>query len=195
MGPFMFRRHAILIVAAALVLAANVIGTADARAEQQPPPIDGVTGTVATEESKKDVHEAGRGVLGKVARLFGVGRRSSVPASPEGGEETLAGMKAGTAVLVRTTTGGENTTAEEIERLDDEGVKPMEGVVTAINRRDRTISIRLADGTRRMLRLSNRAVDEVDADIDRAGDGTARVILFVKDEAGERVVHYIKRVS
>jgi hypothetical protein len=191
----MFRRHAILSVAAALVLAANVIGAADARAEQQPPPIDGVTGTVATEESKKDVHEAGRGVLGKVARLFGVGRRSSGPASLEGGEETLAGMKTGTAVLIRTTTGGENTTVEEIERLDDEGVKPMEGVVTAINRRDRTISIRLADGTRRMLRLSNRIVDEVDADIDRAGDGTARVILFVKDEAGERVVHYIKRVS
>jgi hypothetical protein len=191
----MFRRHATFIVAAALVLAANVIGAADARAEQQPPPIDGVTGTVATEESKKDVHEAGRGVLGKVARLFGVGRRSSGPASLEGGEETLAGMKTGTAVLIRTTTGGENTTVEEIERLDDEGVKPMEGVVTAINRRDRTISIRLADGTRRMLRLSNRIVDEVDADIDRAGDGTARVILFVKDEAGERVVRYIKHVS
>ena len=195
MGPFMFRRHATLIVAVALVLAANVIGAADARAEQQPPPIDGVTGTVATEESKKDVHEAGRGVLGKVARLFGVGRRSSGPASLEGGEETLAGMKTGTAVLIRTTTGGENTTGEEIERLDDEGVKPMEGVVTAITRRDRTISIRLADGTRRMLRLSNRIVDEVDADIDRAGDGTARVILFVKDEAGERVVRYIKHIS
>jgi hypothetical protein len=195
MGPLVLRRPATLIVTSALVASFNVVGATAASAGQQPPPIDGVTGTVATEESKKDVHEAGRGVLGKVGRLFGVGRRSSVPASPEGGEDTLAGMTTGTAVLIRTTTGGENTTAEEIEGLDDEGVKPMEGVVTAVNRRDRTISIRLADGTRRMLRLSNRVVDEVDAAIDRAGDGTARVILFVKDEAGERVVHYIKRVS
>jgi hypothetical protein len=66
----------------------------------------------------------------------------------------------------------------------------MEGVITAVNRSDRTISIRLADSTRRMLRLSAHAADEVDTDI----DATAKVVLYVKDVAGERVVQYIKRV-
>ena len=183
-----FRKRATLIGAAALALA--ITGAATPRAEQQPPPIDGVTGTVATEESKKDVKEAGRGVFGKVARLLRLGRDKDAPSTPEGGEEILAGMKTGTAVVIHTTTAGENLTAQEIDRLDDDGVKPMEGVVVAVNRRDRTISIRLADGTRRILRLSTHAADEVDTDI----DATAKVILYVKDEAGERVVQYIRRV-
>jgi hypothetical protein len=189
-----FRTPARLVVAAALVLAVNVARAANAGAEQQPPPIDGVTGTVATEETKKDVHEAGRGVFGKVARFLRLNRKDTVAASPEGGEDTLAGMKAGTAVVIHTTTASETVTSEDIERLDAEGVKPMEGVVTAVNRRERTISIKLADNQRRTFRLSNRAADEVDTDIDRAAAGTARVILYVKDEAGERVVQYIKRI-
>jgi hypothetical protein len=184
----LLRTRATLVGAAALVLA--IAGTATARAEQQPPPIDGVTGTVATEESKRDVKEAGRGVFGKMARLLRLGRDKEVPSAPEGGEEILAGMKPGTAVVIHTTTAGENATAEEINRLDAEGVKPMEGVVTAVNHSDRTISIRLADGTRRMLRLSAHAADEVDTDI----DATATVVLYVQDVAGERVVQYIKRV-
>ena len=188
----MFHTPATVVGGAALVLA--IAGAAHVRAEQQPPPIDGVTGTVATEESKKDVHEAGRGVFGKLARLLRLSRDKDAPISPEGGEDTLAGMKTGTAVVIHATTAGENPTAEELDRLDDKGVKPLEGVVTAVNRRDRTISIRLADGTRRMLRLSAHAADEVDTEIDRAGAGTTKVILFVKDEAGERVVRYIKRL-
>jgi len=185
------RTRATLVGAAALVLA--ITGGATARTEQQPPPIDGVTGTVATEESKRDVKEAGRGVFGKMARMLGLGKDKEVPSTPEGGgAETLglAGMKAGTAVIIHTTTAGENATAEEIERQGAEGAKPMEGVITAVNPSERTIAIRLADGTRRMLRLSAHAADEVDTDI----DATAKVVLYVKDVAGERVVQYIKRV-
>jgi len=187
----MFRRPT-LMVAAAFVLV-YVIGAADARAEQQPPPIHGVTGTVATEETVEDVHEAGRGILGKVARLFRWNRRS--PASgDEAGDETFAGLNTGTAVVVQTTTPRERLAAEEIDRPDDEGAQRMEGVITAVNRRDRTISIRLADGTRQTLRLSDGAADGADKVVDRAGVG-ARVIVFVKGEAGERIVHYFKRVS
>ena len=180
-----------VMVAAAVVLV-TVIGAAGVRA--QPPPIHGVTGTVATEESVKDVKEAGRGILGTVARLFRWNRKSPVPSGDEAGDETFAGLKAGTAVVVHNTTAGENLTADEIDRLDGEGVTRIEGVVTAVNRSDRTISIRLADGTRQTLRLSDRAAAGVDKAIDGEG-GDARVIVLVKDEAGERVVLYFKRVS
>jgi hypothetical protein len=191
MGAGMFRRPTLMVIAAFVLV--YVIGASDARAEQQPPPIHGVTGTVATEETVEDVHEVGRGILGKVARLFRWNRRS--PASgDEAGDETFAGLNTGTAVIVQTTTAGENLTAEEIDRPDDEGVKRMEGVIAAVNRRDRTISIRLADGTRQTLRLSDGAADGADKVVDRAGVG-ARVIVFVKGEAGERIGHYFKRVS
>jgi hypothetical protein len=175
------------------IVAINVVGAADVRAAQQPPPIHGVTGTIATDETVEDVHEVGRGILGKVARLFRW-RRSVAPSGDEAGEETFAGLNTGTAVVVQNTTAGENPTAEELDRRDDEGVKRVEGVITAVNRRDRTISIRLADGTRQTLRLSDGAADGADKVVDRAGVG-ARVIVFVKGEAGERIVHYFKRVS
>jgi len=87
-------------------------------------------------------------------------------------------------------TGG-NPSPEELERLSGDGLTRMEGVVTAVNRVDRTISVKLADGTKQTLRFSDQAA----ADVDRAGDGTGNVILYFKDEAGERVAHYFKRVS
>jgi hypothetical protein len=186
----MFRRPTLIVVAAFVLV--NGTGAA-ARAEQQPPPIQGVTGTIATEESVKEVHEAGRGILGKVARLFRWNRRNVAPSGDEAAAETFAGLGTGMAVVVHKTTAGENLTAEEIDRLDDEGVQRMEGVITAVNRRDRTIAIRLADGTRQTLRLSEGAADEVDKNSEQAGSG-ARVVVFVKGEAGDRVVRYFKRV-
>jgi len=179
--------------------AVNVIGVADARAAQQPPPIHGVTGTIATEGTVQETYEGVNKILVKAAdgieHLFHLSRRSTVHSGDEVGDEALRGLKKGTPVVVHYTTEGENLTAEEIDRLGDEGLKQMEGVVTAVNRGDRTISIRLADDTRQTLRLSDRAAADVGKDIDRAGDSTAKVIVYFKDEAGQRVVHYFKRIS
>jgi hypothetical protein len=139
-----------------------------------------VTGTIATEETIKDVHQAGRGIFGKVARLFG--RNGQPPVrTDEAGDEALAGLKTGTAVVLQDATTGGNPTIEEIDRLHAEGVKRIDGEITAVNRTERTISIRLADGTRRMLQSS-----------DRAG---ATVIVVSTDAAGERVVHFFRRAS
>src|SRR5687767_11780117 len=69
-------------VCAAIVAVTVIVSTADARAAQQPPPIDGVTGTVATEATVRETHEGANKILTKVAggigRLFGLKRRSTV---------------------------------------------------------------------------------------------------------------------
>jgi len=185
-------------VSAGLV-AVNVIGAVDAKAAQQPPPIHGVTGTIATEGTIQETSEAGHTILVKAAdgveRLFHLNRRSTVHSADAAGDEALRPLKKGTPVVVHYTTDGENLTAEEIDRLGDDGLKQMQGVVTAVNRGDRTISIKLADGTRQTLRLSERAATEAGEEIDHAGDGTVKVIVYFRDEAGQRVAHYFKRVS
>src|SRR4051794_20777522 len=101
MGSGTFRGPA-LVVAAALVLV-NGIGAAVVRAGQgTPPPIHGVTGTVATEETVKDVHQAGRGIFGKVARLFGgSGRASDASREVAADEETFTGLTTGAPVVVQ----------------------------------------------------------------------------------------------
>jgi hypothetical protein len=181
------------------MVAVNVIGVADTRAAQQPQPIHGVTGTIATEGTVQETYEGANKILVKTAdgieHLFHLKGRSTVHSGDAAGDEALRGLKKGAPVVVHYTTEGENLTAEEIDRLDDEGLKQIEGVVTAVNRGDRTLSIRLADGTRQTLRLSDRAAANVGKDIDHVRDGTAQVIVYYKDEAGQRVAHYFKRVS
>jgi hypothetical protein len=181
------------------MVAVNVVGVADAWAAQQPPPIHGVTGTIATEGTIQETYEGANKLLVKTAdgleHLFRLKGRSTVHTGDAAGEEALRGLKKGAAVVVHYTKEGENLTAEEIDRLGDEGLQQIEGVVTAVNRGERMISIKLADGTRQTLRLSDRAAADVGKDIDRAADGTARVIVYYKDEAGQRVAHYFKRVS
>jgi hypothetical protein len=195
MGAPLFRKPATLVIAACATLAINVLGAAEPRAEQQPPPpIQGVTGTIATETSVHEVHDGARALLVKAKRLFRWTRRSPAASGDEAGEEAVDGLRRGMAVVVHDTTSGD-LTAAEIEQLNEPGLKRMEGVILSVDRTDRTIAIRMADGTRQAFRLSDRAADALGKDADRAADGTTRVVVFVKGEAGERTVHYFKRVS
>jgi hypothetical protein len=180
----MFLRPTTFVIAVASAVVVLTFGTANPRAEQQPPPIDGVTGTVATENTVREVHDGARAVLSKAARLFRWGRQSEVPSGDAAGDEMLAGLRTGTVILVHNPAAGENLTSGQIERLAGDGLNQIEGVIVAVSRSDRTISIRIADGTRQTLQLSDRPVRV----------GPADVVVFAKDEAGERVAHYFKRI-
>jgi hypothetical protein len=178
----------------AVVVAVVMGGAVNTTAAQQPPPIQGVTGTIATEETVEQTSKGGHNIFVKAARLLHLNRRST-DGSDAATDEVLRGLKKGTAVGVHYTSDGENLTAEQIDRLGSDGLKQMEGVIMAVNRTDRTISIKLADGTRQTLQLSDRAAGEVGQNVDRGGDSTAKVIVYFRDEAGKRVAHYFKRVS
>ena len=185
-----------LLVVAGIVA---VFGGADARAARQPTPVQGVTGTIATEATIQDTDEAAHKLLVKTAdgieRLFHWGGRTAVHGGDAAADETLRSLKKGTRVVVHYTADGENLTAEEVDRLGDEGLKQIEGKVTGVNRNRRTISITLANGTTQTLQLSDRAAADVGKDIDRASDGTVNVIVYYRNEAGQQVVHYFRRLS
>jgi hypothetical protein len=158
--------------AAAALLMLRIVPATNARAEQQPPPIHGVTGTVATEESRKDTKEAGRGIMSRVAGLFGFGRKDAI--SDAAAAEIMAGLKPGTRVMVGNATTDGTPAAPEIE-----------AVIMDANPGERTISIRLEDGTRQKLQLADAS--------SRAADG-GTVVVFVKTDAGEATPHTFKRV-
>ena len=162
------------MIAGALTLAVALIVAPVARAGQQPPPIHGVTGTVATEESARDTKEAGRGIFSRVARILGLSRRPADTANAAA-EEAFNTLEAGTRVTVAA------------EAAPDKPDPPeTEAVIMDVNRPEHTIVIRLEDGTRQTLRLSDGA--------SRAGDLGA-VVVFVKNPAGERTAHHFKRVG
>jgi hypothetical protein len=159
-------------VAAPLALAIWLSAAGTARAEQQPPPIHGVTGTVATEESTKDTTAAGTGIFSRVARLFGAGKGSTA-AENAAADEIMSGLKAGTRVMVGKPPVDGTPAAPETD-----------AVIMDVNPAERTISIRLEDGTRQTLRLADVA----------SSAGDRGVVVFVKNAAGEPTPHYFRRI-
>jgi len=155
----------------AALLTVKVIWVAEAAA-QQPPPIQGVTGTIATETSIDETTAAGHGILGKVKRVLHLNGKSTVPSGDAAGEEALGGLKKGTRVVVSDAA---------------KSVKEVSGSVVALNLGERTISVRLPDDSIQTLRLSNEA--------EAAGDPGATVIVYYRNDSGQRVSKHFRRVS
>jgi hypothetical protein len=157
-----------------VVAALVVFGAAGARAGQQPPPINGVTGTIATETSVQETNAAGNKVLATIGRLFGLKRSATADAAAE---EALSGMKKGTRLVLQYAATGQGVAAGQ-------GAAQVDAEVVAVNRGERTVSVALADGGRQTLRLSDPGETDV-----------ANIIVYYKDRPGQRVARSFKRVS
>jgi hypothetical protein len=168
-------------------------------AGQQPPPIPGVTGTLALEGTVDQTYKGAHTVIVKtvdgVRHLFHMTEKTAVHGGESVDVEGVRGLEAGSTVVVHYTVDAGERTALEVDRLDGNGLKTMAGVVTRVDRAGRKISIRLADGSRQTLRLTDRAAMDVGNEVDRATAGTMSVVVYYTDEAGRRVAHYFKRTS
>ena len=159
----------------AVIVATVVFGASSIAAAQQPPPIQGVTGTIATDTSVQETTAGGNRVLAKIGSLFGIKRKASP--NDAAAEEALSGLKKGTRIVLHYPASPENVTT-------DERSKQLEGEVVAVNRSDRTVSLTLEDGTRQTLQLSD------------PGDAIAgSVIIYYKDRPDQRIAHPFKRIS
>jgi hypothetical protein len=168
-------------------------------AEQQVPPINGITGTIALEGTVDQTSQAGKTLMVKTVdglrHLFHLTGKTAVHVGDSASAEALRGLEAGSRVVVHYTANAGEETALEVDRLDAKGLKTVEGVVTRVDRVGREMSIRLADGSTQTLRLTERAATDVGRDVDQATADTTRVVVYYADEAGQRVAHYFKRVS
>lgn len=173
-----------------------VLGTSILVNAQSPPPIQGVTGTIATEGTVKDVHEAGNtvivGAVDGVEHVFHYTKDLLVHGGK--GAEALRGLRPGSSVVVHYTVEGANESAHEIDRLGDEGLKSTEGVVTRVDRKRKQFVIKFADGRTETFRLTDRAAEDAGKDVGRAAKGT-QVVVYYSDDAGQKVAHFFRKVS
>jgi hypothetical protein len=175
-----------------------LVGVA-ASADQEPPPISGVTGSIGLEGTVEKTYEGANTVIVKavdgIEHLFHLTGRTVVHGGKAGSGEALRGIDEGSRVVVHYTADGTTKTADEVDRVAADGLKSVEGVVSAVDRRAKTISIRLGDGSRETLLLTDRAAADIGKDVDTAAAGTARVVVYFGDETGRQVAHYFKRIS
>jgi hypothetical protein len=190
----MHSNRSMSLVTTGLVL----VGSA-AFAGQEPPPIPAVTGTIALDGTVQKTYEGLNTVVVKtvdgIEHLFHLTGQTAVHTSVDAEEQTLSGLEAGNRVIVHYTIDGEQETAHEVDRVDENGLKATQGVIMNVDRQTKTMVIRLADGSRQTLELTERAASDVGKDIDTAAMSTTTVVVYYGDEAGRKVAHYFKRVS
>ena len=159
----------------AALLAVNVIWVAEAAA-RGPPPIQGVTGTIATEASmerndrRRQRHSRqGQARASSQRTKHGPQRRCC----RRGG---LGGLKKGTRVVIV-------RRSEESQRSSGLNRRPEsrrpDNLCEAVGRQH----------------SDARLSDEAAADADAVSDAGARVIVYYRNESGQRVAKHFKRVS
>jgi hypothetical protein len=165
------------------------IGIALAHA-QGPPPIHGVTGTIATEGTIEKEYKAANKII--VATKDGVEHiydaAKDLVVHDHGGNKPLADLKPGTTVVIHYT---DNNTVEEVDLVGPGGLNTTEGIATKIDPGKSEITIRYYDGKIEKLRLTDRAADEAGKTI---GPDT-RVVVYYSNEAGRKVTHYCKKLE
>jgi len=165
-------------------------------ATQERPP---VTGTIALEGTVDKIYAAANTVVVKatdgVEHLFHLTTRTVVHGTKNAGDAALSGLTEGSRVVVHYVTAVQEKTAIEVDRIAEDGLGAISGVVTSVDREGKRLSIRLVDGSTETLRLSEHAAIDVGKDADRAADRGAKVIVYYTDEAGNKVAHYFKKIS
>jgi hypothetical protein len=139
-------------------------------AAQTAPPIQGVTGTIATETTIKSEHEAAHKVAegaGKVVE----GAKKVLPGGKGTKQNPLDGFSEGRRVVL-----------QDLAKGDNEAPNTTEGVVIDINRRRNQITVRFADKKTQTLRLPT-------------ADATPDVAVSYTDAAGVKVTADFRRVS
>ena len=171
---------AICLSAAAGLLCAPVYG-------QTPPPIHGVTGTVATEGTVKSEYKAANKIA--VATEDGVEHvyDAVTGLKVHGGNDALADLKPGTTVVIHYSP---DNTVQEVDRLGEGGLQTTEGMATKIDRDKKEITIRYDNGKIEKLKLTDRAA----ADVGKTVSPDARIVVYYSQEAGAKVTHYFKTV-
>jgi hypothetical protein len=107
---------------------------------------------------------------------------------PNGETPSLRSLRPGTPVAVRYTVKGIQASTDEIDRVGPDGLNLNEGVVTAVDKGRRQITLRLSNGTTQTLRLTQHAAN------DPHTLRGSRVFVYYSDELGQRVARSFRPV-
>ena len=136
-------------------------------AAQTAPPIHGVTGTVATDSTIRNEHEAARKIAGGAARAA----KKILPGGTATDQNPLDALIVGSRVVMRAAADG------------GAAAKATEGVVIDVNRSRKQITIRSADKKAHTLRVMDGTA------VPAAG---AHVVVSFADQAGARTYDFTR---
>lgn len=108
-------------------------------------------------------------------------------------KDTFHGLKEGSQVAVHYTAKGTDETAEEVDNIGRDGLKSTEGTVTHLDRGAKTLTVKTADGTDQVYRLTDSAAKDAGQDVEAGTEKTAKVTVYYTDEGGHKVAHFFRK--
>lgn len=172
------------MIASGVILASSCLATATQVAAQTAPPVQG---TIAPDDTTRKVYAAGHVVI--VGVLDGVDHAMEFAKNLFGGKppavDPLSGLREGTTVVVREARGMRAPRGGSREA--DNGLMATEGMVTAIDRLRKNVTVRFDDGKKEALRLAGHQPADAGKEVDAAGLAEGLVALSYPDDKGERI--------
>lgn len=175
---------------AAAAIAASVVTGYFAYADQVMPPSGGQGGTVTIEGTIEKVSPEFVSVrtTDGTTQLFHLLEKTFVHGVDPNDE--LIGLRPGTLVAIHYSGAGASATAQEVDRIDGNGLKISEGRVTSINRDRGEIKVKFDNGSSETFKLTNRVAKEVGHDLKDADH--PRVVVYYTNNRGVKEVHYFR---
>jgi hypothetical protein len=162
-------------------------------------PVVPQTGTMALEGTMKTFY---RGVnklvvttVDGMEHMYHFTKDLVVHGSQDSGVEALEGMHEGAMVVIHYAIVSGEPTVSEIDRVADAGFEVTEARVVRIERGQKRITVRFGDGRSETFQLTDRAAAEAPAELEGAQAGTTMVVIYYKDEKGQKVVHFFRKAS
>jgi hypothetical protein len=163
---------------------------------QQPPPVNGVTGTIALQGNVDKIYDGAHKVIVKtedgVTHVVNVTKKTLVHGTPN---DSMSGLHEGSSVVVHYSMDGNDVSADEIDDLGATGLKVTEGTVTRVDRRAQTLTLLLPDGTSQDLVLSERAAADDARDIKAGEEKGTKVVVYYMQDHERKVAHFFKKSS
>jgi hypothetical protein len=180
---------------AAIATGVLIVMSIAASAQNRPP----LQEPIATEGTVTQFYRAANVVIVKtmdgVEHVYHFTRDLIVHGGKKPGIDALDGLREGTTVVIHYEHGKPHALVREIDVLGDDGVKITEGVVTDIDRGEKEITIRFANGKTETLRMTDRAAAESREAIDPSSGDATRIVVYYTDEQGRKVAHYFRKAS
>jgi hypothetical protein len=166
-----------------------------ARAQNRPP----LQEPIASEGTGKQFYRAANVVIVKtmdgVEHVYHFTKDLVVHGSKKPGVDALDGLREGTTVVIHYENGETPASVRETDVLGDDRLKITEGVVTDIDRGDKEIKIRFANGKTETLRMTDRATAESRAAVNPTSRDATKIIVYYTDEQGHKLAHYFRKAS
>lgn len=116
-----------------------------------------------------------------------------VDKSAAGADDAFHGLREGSSVVVHYTGKGAEETAEEVDRIGNDGLHVTEGTVSKIDRSGKAITIRTAGGAEETYQVADHAAEDAGKDVGAAAEKSGRVTVYYTEEAGRKVAHFFEK--